>query len=95
MRSAFLTLNAAAHSFVQQPLRRNLQEKSDGEEDCKLELLAGNHLFARHDRMEGGKCSRSMAGAATCSERNHILVILQRWYFVFRDEHRIILPVQG
>jgi hypothetical protein len=35
-----------------------------------------------------------MAGTPAGTGRNLILVVLQRRYFVSRDEHRLILPCQ-
>ena len=57
-----LDLDAGRISLVEQPLRRSLQEKSDGEEDCKLELLVRNRLFGDHSGLEGHDHGRNREG---------------------------------
>ena len=76
-----LDLNAGRVSLVEQPLRRSLQEKSDGKEDCKLELLAGNRLFGDHSGLEGhdhGRNGKGTKPSKHCARRNLVLVFLQR-----------------
>ena len=63
-----------------------------GENNCPLELLAGNHFCDRRYRLEGRERHRIVASSAANAKRHLILVVFQREPFVLCHKYCFGMP---